>query len=362
VRALASIRTISEILPIDGADRIELAKVDGWQCVVKKGEFQPGDVGVYFEIDSKLPEAEWSEFLRPRGFKVKTVRLRGVLSQGLFLRIQDCDLGGKQWPSDGNVTDLLSVTKILSDSERREQNIQMNIRKPWPWYMKIPLVRKVYQWISPKPSGVFPSFIPKTDETRIQNLKNFSQLIKGRSLYATEKLDGQSVTVFYDLDQRISMFSKGLLGVCSRNCYFPNEVHNNWWNITKEYKLDTTLPAYCKEHNVSLAIQGEIVGPGIQDNIYHLSKHQLYIFNVYDIRKGQYLPYKEKLDVIRKLWLYYCPTVPLPESLSTQEEFLRYAEGQSLLFPTEREGLVIRDLKDDHFSFKAISNKFLLGD
>ena len=360
MRALASIRTISEIIPIDGADRIELAKVDGWQCVVKRGEFQKGDIGVYFEIDSRLPEREWSEFMRPRGFKVKTVRLRGVLSQGLFLRLEDCGLGGSFYAvrGDQDVTNLLGVTKILSDSERREQNTRM----PWPWYMKIPMVHRVYRLLFPKPSSTFPSFIPKTDEIRIQNLQNFQQLIKGRSLYATEKLDGQSVTIFYDLDQRTSMFRKGLLGVCSRNCYFPQETINNWWNITKAYKLDTVLPAYCKEHNVSLAIQGEIIGPSIQGNIYHLSKHQLYIFNVYDIRKGCYLPYKEKLDVIRKLWLYYCPTVPLPESLSTREEFLRYAEGQSLLFPTEREGLVIRDLNDDHFSFKAISNKFLLGD
>jgi hypothetical protein len=357
MRALASVREVSDLLPIPGADRIELAKVDGWQCVVRRNEFLPGDKVVYFEIDSRLPERDWSEFMRPRGFKVKTVKLRGVLSQGLLLPStileRSCSIGE-------DVTEELKVTKILSESERREQNIQQNTRKPWPWYMKIPVIRKVVQWIFPKPSGSFPPFIPKTDETRVQNIKNLPELLRGRHLYATEKLDGQSVTIFYDLDQRTSLFSKGLLGVCSRNCYFPQEIPNNWWNITKEYQLDKKLPAYCREHNVSLAIQGEIVGPGIQDNIYRFKKHQLYIFNVYDIRKGCYLPYKEKLKVIQWLMLYAPPSVHLVDPTCTVENFLEQAEGQSQLYPTEREGIVVRDLRDDHFSFKAISNKFLL--
>lgn len=351
-RKLASLRKVHTIEPIEGADKIELAHIDGWQCVVKKGEFQVGDHGIYFEIDSRLPEKEWSEFLRPRKFKVKTMKMRGVLSQGLFLPVSTCFPDGGTWPSDGDLTTYLGVTKILTEEERKDA--VSRDKTPWYYFLLPKFLRTKRKW-------GFPEFLRKTDEERIQNIKEFDKLLEGRTMYATEKLDGQSVTVFYHR-KLWKGFRKGSFGVCSRNVYFGSYQYNNWWNAAKKYQLDYKLREYCNRHSVSLAIQGEIVGPGIQGNIYGLPFQDLYVFSVWDIENQRYLCYKDKCEICDCLGLEQVPLVDLDVSaLKTKEDFLSYAERKSTVGTRPlAEGVVVRDIKDDAVSFKAISNKFLL--
>ena len=166
-RKLVSIQTVDAIEPIEGADRIVKARVMGWDVVVKKEEFAPGECCVFFEIDSLLPEGtHWAEFMRPRGFRVKTARLRGVLSQGLALPISILPAGTATPPLGTDVSELLGVKKYeptLPDSAEI--------------------------------GGPFPAEVPKTDEIRLQSALGVLDEIRGRDFYVTTKLDGTSATV-----------------------------------------------------------------------------------------------------------------------------------------------------------------------
>jgi len=326
-RKLATIRQISEIRPIPNADALELAIVDGWQAVVKKGEYEAGDLVVYCEIDSFLPIKPEYEFLRKscyrkmasgnEGFRIKTMKLRGQLSQGLVLPL----------PYDSNrdigqdVTEELGITKFE---------------------VAIP----VFGTSSAK--APFPSFIPKTDEERIQNLSSRFSKLQQRLWTITEKLDGTSFTCYS---------YEGDFGVCSRNWELNEEESSVYWKIARQYNLQEQL----KEYN--LAIQGEIVAPGIQGNKYKLEQPELYVFNVYYINTSEYVKPSDAQDFCRKLGLKYVPVIAEDfEFYCGIDGLLKFAEGKSQLNPaTEREGLVFASNDDcERISFKAISNKFLL--
>ena len=146
-RALATVRKVGEVEPIDGADFIELAHIDGWQCVIKKGVLQQGDLCIYFEIDSILPEAEWSEFMRDRKFRVKTIKLRGCLSQGLALPLKD--VGAENGTLGEDYTKALSVKKHDPEAEK-EARENANRKKVYPWWTRLPFGMKIYRWLHPK--------------------------------------------------------------------------------------------------------------------------------------------------------------------------------------------------------------------
>jgi RNA ligase (TIGR02306 family) len=166
MRKLASIQKIKSLEPIEGADAIEKATVLGWQLAVKKGEFKVGDLAVYCEIDSLLPDRPEFAFLKPRGMRIRTIRLRGQVSQGICfpLSILPEDIEPQE---DMDVTEILGITKY---------------EPPIPAYL------------SGKVKGKFPSFIPKTDETRVQVLQKVLDKYQGISCYVSEKLDGSSAT------------------------------------------------------------------------------------------------------------------------------------------------------------------------
>jgi RNA ligase (TIGR02306 family) len=332
-RKLATIRKISEIRPIPNADALELAIVDGWRAVVKKGEYEAGDLVVYCEIDSFLPIKPEYEFLRKscyrkmtdgtEGFRIKTIKLRGQLSQGLVLPL----------PYDSNrdigqdVTEELGITKfeVTLGCNKAGSGMGRSIAK-----------------------GNFPFFVPKTDEERIQNLKSYLPILQQRSWTVTEKLDGTSFTTFN---------YNGEFGVCSRNLQLLEDESSIYWKVAKQYNLQDLL------ESTDLAIQGEILAPGIQDNKYKLEQPELYVFNVYDISKGEYLDVTKAQLWAAKVGLKFVPVlnsiISLPDTI---EEILADAEDKSQLNDTtEREGLVyVTDDGDRRMSFKVISNKFLL--
>ena len=327
-RKLASIRQCAELRPIPGADAIQIAVVDGWTCVVKISEFSPGQKGVYFEIDSFLPvdDARF-EFLRKsslrkmgntEGFRLRTIRLRGQLSQGLFIPLSVFPEVNPDEPIGTDLTERLRVDKY-------EPPIPADLNG--------------------KVIGPFPGFIPKTDEERVQNLVEEFADWQGLSFVVTEKLDGTSFTAY----QR-----HGKFGVCSRNWELSPEDPNSYWKVAEETQLEQKL------QRRNLAIQGEMIGEGIQKNIYKLRGQHLFVFHVFDIDQHRYFSFAETQAFCEENDLQLIPLVNadfrLPQKV---EDLLKMAEGPSLLnAQAKREGIVLRTT-DRKVSFKAISNAFL---
>ena len=357
-RQLVTIRTVNELIPIEGADRIELARVDGWQCVVKKGDFSVGDMGMYFEIDSLLPadDARWA-FLEPRKFRIKSMKLRGALSQGLLMPMNTLTPQEKMrnlTEFDTGLADILGVQKF---------------EPPVP--------------IGGEQKGTFPThLVPKTDQERIQNMP---KVLEGRSssqFEITEKLDGTSFTAWYfrdpefefDADDpQIDIIQNVLVGVASRNWEMKLDDDNVYAKIFHQHELKRKLCAMDR----NLAIQGEIIGGRVQGNKYKRGTQELYVFDIYDIDAKKYVDAAERMRLVAELGLRHVP-VPsyfelfkdIPEAQPVQQGdggmyltldlVLRLAEGKSMLHDTQREGLVFKCLTDAGLTFKAISNKFLL--
>jgi len=332
-RKLASVVKIVDIQPIVGADAIMVAKVKGWNVVVKKGEFNVGDLAVYYEIDSFLPIRPQFEFLRKssfkrmgtaEGYRLRTIKLRNVLSQGLLTPIPDGILDPKE---GDDLTEALDIVKY---------------EPPIP------------AQLAGKIKGTFPSFIPKTDEIRIQNFESevgFSPV--GERAYVTEKLDGTSFTCY---------FNNGVFGVCGRNWELSETDDNSLWRMAKVLELKDKMT----KHGKNIALQGELIGAGINGNLYGMSDHKLFFFTGYDIDKGRRMFFDELEWVLFGLQLQMVPVLEkygfvIPNESNIVDYMLKYAEGKSVLnMEVDREGVVVRGLEKE-FSFKAISNTYLLG-
>lgn len=334
MRKLASIRKIDSIRPIQGADAIECAVVGGWTVVVKKGEFAAGDTAVYCEIDSWVPH-ELAPFLskgnEPRvyegiaGERLRTIRLRGQLSQGLLLPLE---------PTCSNIESELF--------EGLDVTFPLGIVK-----YEAPIPAQLAGLVK----GPFPSVIPKTDQERVQNLveeiKNAAEML----FEVTEKLEGSSMTVYRIHSE---------FGVCSRNLDLKESEGNSFWSTARRNDIEAKMIAV--DEFWDFAIQGELVGPGVQGNIYKLDKLEFYVFDVYNIQTGEYLKPAARRDLVERMGLKHVP-VYFKSMLSTNmtvEKLLGTAEGKSTLnLNQEREGIVFKQV-DGGMTFKAISNKFLL--
>jgi RNA ligase (TIGR02306 family) len=331
-RKLATIRKINDIKPIEGADMIELAMVDGWQCVVKKDEFKPGDLGVYFEIDSYLPLEERYEFLRKssykkipdqlqgqrgEGFRLRTVKLRGQISQGLILPLE-------LFPEIKTTALGSDVTEIL----------QVELYEP-----------PVPANLAGQVRGKLPGFLKKTDEERIQNLPVYFNDYKDISFECTEKIDGSSMTVYFSGDDQ---------GVCSRNLDLLEDEANTLWKITNQLELMTLLKELNKK--IALKIKGQ----------------HFFLFNVWDIEKREHLPAPARMEIFhfleKRVPIRHVPVISPAMKVfaqyKTMPELLDFAVGPSLLnHDAQREGIVCKSLEligAEIVSFKVISNKYLL--
>lgn len=330
-RKLASIVRISNIEPIPNAESIEVATVKGWKVVVGKNDFTVGDLAVYYEIDSFLPIAPEFEFLRARcyrkledgreGFRLRTIKLRGQISQGLLTPVP---------------------TKFANLSEGTDLTTELNVVKYEP---------PVPANLAGEVRGLFPSFIPKTDEERVQNIVVDSNVID-QDAYITEKLDGSSFTAYIFDDD---------FGICSRNLNLKQSDSNAFWQAEKLLNLREKFVSLGR----NIALQGELVGPGVQGNLYSLDTRTVYFFTGYDIDSGQRMGFAELKELLMKLNLKMVPVLEQNCMLPNQnfvQRMLDYADGKSRLNPhVNREGVVVRGL-NNNFSFKAISNKYLLRD
>ena len=335
-RKLASVQRALEIIEIEGADAIELVRINGWQCVTKKGEFAVGDLGVFLEIDAIPPDSATFQFLwtakdgtvpaRPDKFRIRTMKLRGALSQGLFLPLSGFDLDAAVAGED--VTEKLGVTKY---------------EPPLPTGNQGDI------------GGNFPGFIPKTDEIRVQSAPEVTAEIFNLPYAITLKYDGTSAT--YCVDPRDGQFL-----ACGRN-YSIREGDSLYWRIARQLDLLAKLAAHPQ-----MALQGEICGPGIQKNRLELKQIAFFAFNVYDIANRRYLAHQAAREFLAQIDVPAVETLEIGDSFGyNQNSLLALAEGKYPGTSNEREGLVIRPLRERNsevlagrLSFKAISNRFLL--
>lgn len=384
-RKLAHIEKIAWVKPIEGADNIELIGVLGWVCIAKIGEFKKGDWCVYFEIDSKLPETEWSEFMRSKHFKVKTMKLGkfSVISQGLALPVHVIpELQDKTLKEGEDVTELLGITySVVEDNIRKSNKVDSNAKynsmaarhkelfkkKPIRWLMRRTWGKKLLFLIfgrkKDKPLA-FPThfpFVHKTDEERVENMP---WVLENKDpLTVTEKLDGTSSTYILERKKR----NKYEFYVLSRNvrqmnqnqeCYHDKNIY---WDMAFKYNIEQHLRDYLEDNKDLdyVCIQGESVG-SVQGNPLKLQEDQLFVFNFIDSKNGRID--SEIFKPLIESWGMQC--VPILDTNyimpDTMEEFKQYATAKSVVNPdVYREGVVLRDYKT-RLSFKNVSREYLL--
>lgn len=397
-RELAYVVIIDEIKPIEGYDRVEYARVGGWWVIVQKDQFKVGDPAIYFEIDSRVPsDRECFAFLEKRNYKIKTLRMCKVISQGLLMHaedfgwknaidadghplIYDANDNSRFWYADGEdrfLTKELGVTYADDADNKRKANSgdkykamaarRPNIfRKKWArWLMKREWGRKLMFFFFGKKRDKkdgWPSWVQKTDEERVQNMPWI--LEDNGEWVVTEKIDGTSTT----FTMKRSKFGKNKMYVCSRNvcfdtvdkpCYYDTNVY---WEMAKKYNIYDVLSKLLDRFSDAewVTIQGETYGEGIQKRNYSLKGHEFAIFNLITSNKGR-LGTKEMVYELGNI----CdvPCVPILDTITfdglTVEKLLEMADGNSVIDGLPREGFVLRSL-DGARSFKAVSNNYLL--
>lgn len=331
-RKLASVQQIAKIEPIENADNIERVTVLGWQLVVLKNEFEVGNLCVFCEVDSLLPVKPEFEFLRkfcynPRmdGFRIKTVRMRGQISQGIVFPINIMESPANLKIGD-DVTELLGICKF---------------ERPIPTHLR-GIVK-----------GYRPFFIPETDEIRIQSVPDVLVRHANKTFYITEKLDGTSGSFFTN---------DGEFGVCSRSLELKESDENTFWQIARKYDIEKKL----RSLDINFAIQAEVCGPGIQKNRYKFKEHKLFLFNAFDIDQYKYV---NVFAIADKLGLETVPMINNKFVLiegTTVNDLVEMAIARSVLNDIHREGIVIRAITEEQdqeigrLSFKVINPKYLL--
>lgn len=424
-RHLVRLVRLTDVIPHSNADRMELAIIEGWQSCVPKGQYKKDDYVIFCEIDALLPIAHpYFGFLEERGglkqvgeivySRVKTIKLRKELSQGVVVPVAPSDLdeliraGGEY----GNLTEYFGVLKYEGSKKKSYQTADIIptrfqrfvnwVRGPEREYLQLP----------------WPSFLDKSEQPRVQNLFN----AYGRALQANEtfevsvKLDGSSMTAFRFTSDEVSR-----CGVCSRNAelkqddiVWPLSVSVRNWiadligmnrrmfrirrfgvptfrrgikidddhfiSTYRKLNLAERLNTFAAKHGVNLAIQGELIGPGVEENFENVPHRIFCVYSVYllhDLLKGgpphKLLPAAAR-SVVQELISYsnegpvenggvdicYIPVIHAAVSLpSTIQDCLKYAEGPSAFKGKFREGVVFKSTTRD-FSFKVISNAYLL--
>ena len=358
MRVLASFREIGSVRHHHNADALDIVSIDGWDCISKRDAFKAGDVAVYFEIGAFLPIKPQFEFLRKssykttdsgEGFRIKTIKLRGEIAQGLLMPIIDVFPEGvaEELCIPGtDLTDLIGVVKYESPVTSEGSGV---------------------------PRGNFPDFIPKTDQERLQNIYNrCSQYYKNDTFEVTLKLDGSSMTVYHLIDAEGDKS-----GVCSRNNDLdlsPEGGTSNFSKVAVDGGILAALSAYCVANGRSLALQGELMGPGVQGNREKLQNHFMYLFDVFDITAQKYLSPDERLDVFYELLddVALCNNpiplrhVPVIKYIELFEEFgnihdiCNWVDEAESIDHKYAEGFVFKHLNNPKVSFKVISRNFLL--
>ena len=367
MRKLASIQRIWDITPIEGADKIETAHVFGWTCVTGKGDFQKGDLCVYFEIDSFLPCNVHFEFLRSKSYKksnilgegmyLKTMKFRGQYSQGLVMPLS----AFPEIETEGKAVDELlgmDVTELLG------------VRK-WEIEERVTGSGTII--------GERPAYIPKTDETRVQSEPTLIQELKGKPYYMTTKMDGSSHSIGLIADENNP--HEYIFNVCGHNYEYADDGKSSFYEFVKKNGYEKQMRDYIAQHpgmNIkTFVIQGEWCGPGIQSNPIGLTKAHWFVFTLSINGKRLGMSDNAEEDMFSVAHALSMETVPVVKegetfSYSTSDELLEKADGIYEKYDGNgvadhpREGLVIRPKTPEKsytsstwLSMKAVSNRYL---
>ena len=342
MRTLASIQRIKEVKEHTNADSLELIKVLGWQCVAKKGEFKEGDLCVYFEIDSLIPmKHEWIRFLQDKNkpsspARLKTLKLRGEKSQGLAIPLDT----------------ILEAPNVIPISLKEGEDLTelLEVKKYEP---------VVPACLDGEVIGARPPYTVKTDEDRVQICEEIIDEFQGKLVYISQKIDGTSATYSY---------MDGDFQVSGRNWSYVEDDKNTYWQMAKKLEIREKLKHVFDLSGNSYAIQGEIAGPKIQDNLLGLKDHELFVFNVMKLNTGEFLGFYEFKEFCDRLELTTVPILQITEfKWQTTDELLELADSTSSPNGHVNEGIVIRPVHEFHSnvlkgraSFKVISNDFLI--
>lgn len=382
-RELAYVVKVDEIRPIEGADRVEVAIVNGWHIMVRKDQFKPGDLAVYFEIDSKVPAEEPFMFLEPKHFKIKTQKyFKGtVISQGLLMSFEDFGWEKDAYKLGDFLTQKLKVTYAVEEDNARKASSVDKYKKmaqrhgklfshqPFRWLMRRTWGKKFlflfFGKTSDKKTG-WPAWVSKTDEERVQNMP---WILENKNPWvATEKIDGTSTTfTMKRIKTRFLKKEKFEFYICSRNvvfdkpdkaCFYDTNVYTE---MAEKYNVEAVLQKILKNRPDLewVTLQGETYGQGIQKREYSLKEHNFMGFNFITSAEGRW-DSKRASKLMMEFGIPWVPIVDenfiLPD---TVDELLTIATGDSVVDGGMREGLVFRS-QDGVQSFKAVSNEFLL--
>lgn len=361
-RKLASLQIIKDVINHPNGDALDIVTVLGWKVVTKRDEYKPGDKTVFFEIDSVVPPVAEFDFLANKNYRVKTIKLRGHISQGLCVKPEllaqsanfphFTSLRGHPALDKINENDELVFIardvdgRCIEATEGVDLTDCLGVQK---YVQPIPL------GLAGEVSGNFPSFIPKTDELRVQSNPERFDGLANEPVVITEKLEGTSFTAYWH---------NGHFGVCSRSWELKPTEGNVYWNVAKRLNLDQlALDGY--------AIQGEIIGPRIQGNIYKLTQCELYVYAVWSINTAKRLSHGEMRAFVANCGLQTVPMLVeqkpgqiLTDLAKDVDAIVDMSYGTSVLNPNhQREGIVVKPLYEigqDRTSFKAINPQYLL--
>ena len=378
-RELAYVVKVDEIRPIEGADRVEVAIVNGWHIMVRKDQFKPGDLAVYFEIDSKVPAEEPFMFLEPKHFKIKTQKyFKGtVISQGLLMSFEDFGWEKDAYKLGDFLTQKLKVTYAVEEDNARKASSVDKYKKmaqrhgklfshqPFRWLMRRTWGKKIlflfFGKTSDKKAG-WPAWVAKTDEERVENMP---WIFDNKSPFvATEKIDGTSTT----FTMKRGKFGKNDFYVCSRNVVFDKPDKNCFYDtnvyteMAEKYNVENVLASILSD-NPGLdwvTLQGETYGAGIQKRDYGLTEHRFMGFNFITSKEGRW----NSVRAAKFMTQYNIPWVPildenyiLPDTIDELRAF-SHSEG-SRIDGVIKEGIVFRS-QDGSMSFKCVDPEFLM--
>lgn len=419
MRKLASVVTIDQLLPIEGADKIEVATMNGkgWKVVVAKGEFHPGDMALYYEIDSFLPpNDERYAFLKDRclrrfvsksgqvlreGIKIKTIKLRGQVSQGLLIPLdkfvgpdkeiqcvdepatpENCEAeDGRPLTAEelaGMKVSTLTAKLVhegTADTEAWVEKIEVTEGTDLTELLKVEHYDEVKEQLTPMTGGgalsadamsKFPSdYAPKTDEERIQNLGDWFGKYADRKWEVTCKDDGSSCSMFYSP----TVDAENPFGVCSRNNRLKPVtaagVVPGMWLLAKKYLVEEKLKALFEKEGKEWMLQGEMVAPGLQKNRDKYLEPEWHVFRIWDIKEQKFVEPSVRRQFCKDNGIPHVAVIaeemPVFQVHTTCDDLLKFAEGKTAR-GNEREGLVFKtsDGIEPQLSFKAVSNKYLL--
>lgn len=378
-RELAYVVKVDEIRPIEGADRVEVAIVNGWHIMVRKDQFKPGDLAVYFEIDSKVPAEEPFMFLEPKHFKIKTQKyFKGtVISQGLLMSFEDFGWEKDAYKLGDFLTQKLKVTYAVEEDNARKASSADKYKKmaqrhgklfshqPFRWLMRRTWGKKIlflfFGKTSDKKTG-WPAWVAKTDEERVENMP---WIFDNKSPFvATEKIDGTSTT----FTMKRSKFGKNDFYICSRNVVFDKPDKNCFYDtnvyieMAEKYDIEKILESILTDDPTLdwITLQGETYGAGIQKRDYGLKEHRFAGFNFITSKEGRW----DSVRAAKFMTQYNIPWVPildenyiLPNTIEELRAF-SHSEG-SRIDGVIKEGIVFRS-QDGSMSFKCVDPEFLI--